>query len=101
MQYEWEAAMASEWQVKRLFIAFPPLIHLFVCIGKSIVALVQGIWQNVLARQDLARLADLDDRMLADIGLTRSDLHAAHFAPPWQDPTSILEQRVNRRSASF
>jgi hypothetical protein len=35
--------------------------------------------------------------MLADIGLTRSDLLAAGSAPLWQNPTSILEQRVSSR----
>ena len=65
--------------------------------GKTIAMLVRAIWQIVGSRKELARLADLDDRMLADIGLTRSDLHVARFAPFWQDPTSILKRRVKRR----
>jgi uncharacterized protein YjiS (DUF1127 family) len=48
--------------------------------GKTIAMLVRAIWQIVGSRKELARLADLDDRMLADIGLTRSDLHIARRA---------------------
>jgi uncharacterized protein YjiS (DUF1127 family) len=68
--------------------------------GKTIAVLVRAIWQIVGSRKELARLADLDDRMLADIALTRSDLHIARFAPLWQDPTSILKRRVKRRWTS-
>jgi hypothetical protein len=51
------------------------------------------------------RLAALDDRMLADIGLTRCDLRDAYSEPLWHDPTDVLarraaERRINRpRSA--
>jgi hypothetical protein len=40
-----------------------------------------------------AHLADLDDRMLADIGLTRTDLRDACSEPLWRDPTSMLARR--------
>jgi hypothetical protein len=51
-------------------------------------------------------LARLDDRMLSDIGLTRSDLHDANAEPLWHDPTNVLarracERRVSRRRAAF
>jgi uncharacterized protein YjiS (DUF1127 family) len=75
--------------------------RLFLCFGKALSAFARGTWQIIAARLDLERLVDLDDRMLADIGLRRSDLHAAQSAPPWQDPTSILlQQRASRRSAA-
>jgi uncharacterized protein YjiS (DUF1127 family) len=64
-----------------------------LCAGKTIGMLVRAIWQILWSRKELARLADLDDRMLADIGLTRSDLHVARFAPLWQDPTNIVTRR--------
>ena len=49
-------------------------------------------------------LAGLDDRMLADIGITRSDLRDAYAEPLWHDPTDVLvgraaERRTSRRSA--
>ena len=58
-------------------------------IGTTAAALAQGAWQIVVAikhRRELPRLADLDDRMLADIGLRRSDLRTARSVPLWQDP---------------
>jgi Domain of unknown function (DUF1127) len=53
-------------------------------------------------RRDANALAGLDDRMLADIGLTRGDLRDAYSEPVWRDPTAVLvsracERRVNRR----
>ena len=62
-------------------------------IGTTAAALVQVVWRIVVAiknRRELARLADLDDHMLADIGLRRSDVEAARSVPFWQDPTSNL-----------
>jgi uncharacterized protein YjiS (DUF1127 family) len=68
--------------------------------GHAAAALAMGVWRLVLAikhRRELAHLADLDDRMLADIGLTRTDLRDACAEPPWQDPTSELERRARGR----
>ena len=53
-------------------------------------------------RHDAVMLASLDDRMLADIGLTRGDVRDAFSEPVWRDPTAILvsrvhERRINRR----
>ena len=63
-------------------------------IRATAAALMQDVWRIVVAvkhRRELARLADLDDRMLADIGLRRSDLRAAGSVPLWQDPTDALD----------
>ena len=53
-------------------------------------------------RRNAKMLARMDDRMLADIGLTRSDLRDAYAQPLWRDPTDVLagrarDKRVNRR----
>ncbi len=42
-------------------------------------------------------LARLDRRMLADIGLTRSDVHDAFSTPLWEDPTTLLSERAIER----
>ena len=42
-------------------------------------------------------LAGADDRALADMGLTRSDLRDAFAEPLWRDPTSLLRSRVGER----
>jgi uncharacterized protein YjiS (DUF1127 family) len=51
-------------------------------------------------RHDAMRLASLDDRMLADIGLNRSDLRDAYALPPWRDPSDVLAQRAAERRGS-
>jgi uncharacterized protein YjiS (DUF1127 family) len=48
-------------------------------------------------RHDAAILARLDDRMLADIGLTRRDVREAFGEPLWRDPTELLVNRIVRR----
>ena len=53
-------------------------------------------------RRQAVMLARMDDRMLADIGLNRSDLRDAYAQPLWRDPTDTLatralERRVSRR----
>ena len=55
-------------------------------------------------RRAATALAGLDDHMLADIGITRSDLRDAYSEPLWHDPTDVLvgraaERRTRRRSA--
>jgi uncharacterized protein YjiS (DUF1127 family) len=99
-EYRWEAPIASERQGEVSFHC-APLVSLFLYIRKTIVALWRGTWRFIAARRDLALLADLDDRMLADIGLRRSDLHAAQCVPFWEDPTRVLTRRVDCRRATF
>ena len=55
-----------------------------------------------LNRRDMQVLAGFDDRMLADIGLTRGDLRDAVAEPLWRDPSHVLvirsrERRLARR----
>jgi uncharacterized protein YjiS (DUF1127 family) len=50
-------------------------------------------------RRDLETLAGLDDRMLADIGLTRSDLRFALSEPFWRDPSAVLVSRAGERAS--
>jgi uncharacterized protein YjiS (DUF1127 family) len=53
------------------------------------------------SRHDLQRLTEFDDRMLADIGLTRGDLRDAVAQPLWHDPTAVLVIRAcERRQAA-
>jgi uncharacterized protein YjiS (DUF1127 family) len=65
-----------------------------------LLMLIQHLWAVIVAckrRQELARLDELDDRMLADIGITRNDLSAVGRAPLLRDPTKLLAQRVRDR----
>jgi uncharacterized protein YjiS (DUF1127 family) len=59
-------------------------------------------WSRQLARarrnrRDAAVLAGLDRRMLADIGLSRSDVRDAFSEPFWEDPTALLRERALER----
>jgi hypothetical protein len=92
--------MAPEFAKTSILTELSFSIGLFTrAVAKGAATLALGTWQIVVARRALARLADRDDRMLADIGLTRSDLRDAGSAPLWQNPTRTLEQRVSRRRA--
>ena len=48
-------------------------------------------------RSEAAMLAGLDRRMLADIGITRSDVRDAFSEPFWEDPTTLLRERALER----
>jgi uncharacterized protein YjiS (DUF1127 family) len=75
---------------------------LFGPIHRAVAALALGVWRLAVAikhRRELAHLADLDDHMLADISLTRSDLRDAYSEPLWRDPTSLLARRRACRTA--
>jgi uncharacterized protein YjiS (DUF1127 family) len=72
----------------------------FTSIDTFFSRLAHSVWGMAVAikhRRELAQLADRDDRMLADIGLTRGDLHDASSEPFWVDPTATLQKRARRR----
>jgi uncharacterized protein YjiS (DUF1127 family) len=60
-------------------------------------------WIN--RRQAMAMLAQMDGRMLSDIGLSRGDVRSALAEPLWSDPTVRLrllavERRASARAAA-
>ncbi len=61
--------------------------------------LLAGVGRAFRNRRAAAGLARLDDHMLADIGLTRSDLRDAYSEPLWHDPTDLLASRAAERRA--
>ena len=82
----------------------PALTSLAIGAIRTIAAHPAGPFRRLVRalknRRDAHRLAGLDDRMLADIGLTRSDLHDAYAEPLWHDPTDVLAQRAAERRRS-
>lgn len=48
-------------------------------------------------RREANVLAALDRHMLADIGITRSDVRDAFSTPLWEDPTTLLSERAIER----
>lgn len=61
------------------------------------VVSVKALARAVRHRRDAQMLASLDRRMLADIGITSSDVNDAFSAPLWQDPTALLSERAIER----
>lgn len=49
-------------------------------------------------RREVRHLAELDDRMLADIGLTRSDVTGALDEPLIRNPSWVLVRSASRHS---
>lgn len=58
------------------------------------VSNVYRAWKN---RRAFYRLGEMSDAELADIGLTRADLHVAIDVPFGRDPTVILRQIASDR----
>lgn len=70
--------------------AASPLSRAVNSIGGVVANRVFSILRALKHRQDAQMLAGLDERMLKDIGLTRSDLRDAYAEPIWRDPTAVL-----------
>jgi uncharacterized protein YjiS (DUF1127 family) len=77
--------------------ATAPFAGAALVAGQVAVRRLSGLWQLVANHMAARRLADLDDRMLADVGLNRSDVRDAVYAPLWTDPTRLLALRVGER----
>ncbi len=55
------------------------------------------LWRIRRNRRATLELLDLDDDRLADIGLTRADVHVALFDPRTPDPTGMLDASAAER----
>jgi uncharacterized protein YjiS (DUF1127 family) len=72
---------------------------LFAAIAHAVATAALRAWRCAVAlkhRHELHRLLDCEDRMLADIGISRDDLRAALSEPLWRDPTTALAARAGR-----
>ena len=78
---------------------FPPVRFgpLSLMILAAIVTGVRKLSRAFRNRRQARMLTAMDDRMLADIGLTRSDLRDAYAGPLWRDPTDQLNGRAQDR----
>jgi uncharacterized protein YjiS (DUF1127 family) len=77
--------------------AKPSPLRVISAFAGNVVLRIGKILTTYKNRRAAASLTLFDDRMLADIGLTRSDLRDALSAPAWQDPTAILVSRADER----
>jgi len=74
--------------------------------GETLARGLTRIGRAMRNRRAATTLAGLDDHMLADIGITRSDLRDAYAEPLWHDPTDVLagraaERRFRRRRSAL
>ena len=69
----------------------------FAAVGMTVARIGRWLVDAWRHRHDAVALAAFDDRMLADIGLTRGDLNDALAEPLWRDPTSVLARRQGER----
>ena len=84
-------------QYPALPIAAGTLARVFVAVLAPVVISSNAIARAVRTRHQANVLARLDRHMLADIGLTRSDVQDAFSAPLWEDPTTLLSERAIER----
>ena len=84
-------------QYPALPIAAGTLARVFVAVLAPVVISSKAIARAVRNRHQANVLARLDRHMLADIGLTRSDVQDAFSAPLWEDPTTLLSERAIER----
>ena len=69
----------------------------FIGLAVQATRLANAVARSFRNRRDARILAGLDHHMLADIGLTRSDVNDAFSTPIWEDPTALLRERALER----
>ena len=75
----------------------PQARPMLLTILSAIVTGLRRLSRACKNRRQARMLTTMDDRMLADIGLTRSDLRDAYAGPLWRDPTDMLNGRAQDR----
>lgn len=59
------------------------------------IGIFTRLWNNWKARRDTARLADFDDHMLRDIGLSRAQIDAVQYKPLTENPMLELKKIID------
>ena len=78
-------------------VAGGTLVRAFAWTLSTMTAGAKRIARARRHRRNAAALAHFDGRMLADIGISRSDLNDAFSGPFWEDPTALLRERALER----
>ena len=90
-----ETDMSANYPV--LPIAGGTLVRVFAAALALVTHWLKQLARARRHRREAAMLAGLDRRMLADIGITRSDVRDAFSEPFWEDPTALLRERALER----
>jgi len=67
----------------------------------GVVGVLTSVWRLYRNRSQIARLHDLDDRQLLDMGLKRKDLNEALTSPFFDNPASYLTRASRNRASLF
>jgi uncharacterized protein YjiS (DUF1127 family) len=78
-------------------IASSILLRAFLAVLAFVTRWLKAFARARRHRREATALAGLDRRMLADIGLSRSNVVDAFSAPFWGDPTALLCERAGER----
>ena len=78
-------------------VAGSTLVRAFFSLLALVTMWMKNIQRARRNRREAMALAGLDQNILADIGLNRSDLRDAFSAPFWEDPTLLLRERAIER----
>lgn len=79
------------------FSAAAPIQRVLTAIWRQFAYRAKRLERAIERRRSAQVLARFDDRMLADIGLTRSDLRDANAESLFSDPTALLRARALER----
>jgi uncharacterized protein YjiS (DUF1127 family) len=90
-----ETAMTTNIPV--LPVAGATLLRAFLSLLALVMLWVKNVQRARRHRREAMALAGLDQNILADIGLNRSDLSDAFATPFWEDPTLLLRERAIER----
>lgn len=64
----------------------------------NLVQLIGGLWRALDHRGEVKALAELDERTLKDIGLSRNDVDGALAEPFYRNPSLILVRAAEERT---
>src|SRR5262249_59573274 len=90
-----ETARSANYPV--LPVAGGALVGVFASVLALVTRWLKELVEARRHRREANMLVGLDQRMLADIGITRADLRDAFSEPFWGDPTTLLRERALER----
>lgn len=77
-----------------------PFLPAFFAVIAIVARWLKQLVRAYKNRRDAQILAGLEQNLLADIGVSRSDVRDAFSEPLWQDPTVLLRARALERRLS-
>jgi uncharacterized protein YjiS (DUF1127 family) len=78
-------------------VAAGTLVRVLAELLSPFAKVLKSVERAMRHRREANVLARLDRHMLADIGITRSDVQDAFSTPLWEDPTALLNERARER----